>query len=167
MDSDGDLSDDRTGAKAWWKKLEVFLACQETAEEMHEWPAAFELSHGDAGEVQLVAEQLAHRLGRTSEYRAVMKAQSGPIAELASNVNSRTGRPEASGDPCTCGWEDASGTLKTRAQCNQDNDPCLVALEAKRRSSEAAFWSAYRGTPCCKTIADCPLRESQLLAGRP
>jgi hypothetical protein len=46
-------------AAAWRTKLHSFLHCQETAAESGLWPAGTQISHGEAGDIELRAESAA------------------------------------------------------------------------------------------------------------
>lgn len=145
-------------AAAWWQKLYVFLNCQETAEESGRWPPILQVSHGDAANIQVAAEELAERIDRKAEYENAVAYDEGPIAELCKQISRITGRLPKPRMPCVCGYT-ANGTVKRRRQCADDNNLCLPVLEYRRRKAEASFWKQLKGkAPCCGTMEYCPLK---------
>ena len=166
--ADASVIDDLT-AKLWWQNLELFLTCQETAEESGLWPPELQLSHGDAADFQLAAEQLAHELGWENEYRIAVAYDEGFIAELSKHVSRLTGRLPRKRESCVCGYT-KNGRPKRRWECARDNNACLPVLEVRRRRAEAEFWKQRVGKiSCCETMKVCPLRKiasPQLIAPR-
>lgn len=155
----GSAITDPTKAMAWWKKLAVFLTCQETASESREWPPKIEISHGQAGETEIQAEEVAEELGLLEEYQAAVREDRGRIAQAVKRINKSTGRLLNGRAACICGRTNKNGDIKLRRQCWKANEPCLPLLEAKRRRQEKAFWSSLIGKQrCCGTMDDCPLK---------
>lgn len=147
-------------AKVWWEQLGVFLLAQQTATETGFWPPDLQLSHGDeAADLQIQAEALAERLGKTEEYREAVAFNSGPFADLAGNFSRVTNRPFGGSKPCVCGRKDRTGRVKKRSECAAEDGACLVALEAKRRREVDRFWQRHVGVACCETMQTCPLRS--------
>lgn len=60
---------DEDGAHRWWHWLLGYLRCQDIASVARRWPPNRGLSHGDAAELQLQAEELAAAVGVLSQYR--------------------------------------------------------------------------------------------------
>jgi len=150
---------DAASAENWWRALEVFLSCQETAFESRKWPPTLQLSHGDAADIQLRAEALAQKLNREKDYEAAVAYNEGPIAGLSRHVSRITGRLTNPQAPCMCGYTRGS-QIKHRKDCARDNNLCLVVLENRRRKAELSFWRALTGKlTCCGTIDDCPIRK--------
>lgn len=150
---------DIPSAGAWWRTLEVFLTCQETADESGSWPDTLQLSHGDAAEIQLAAEKLAERLGQKYLYELAVAYDEGPIAELCRQVSRITGRLRRKRELCACGYT-RNGRVKNRQDCARDNNPCLPVLEARRRREEARFWRQREAKfVCCGTMKVCPLKS--------
>lgn len=141
----------------WWKKLQLFLICQETAHGSRHWPQSAQLSHGPAGTIQLTAEKIAASLGRDADYAEALHDR-GPIANslwqiLSGEKKFLNGRAE-----CICGRIGRNGRVKLRKECRRHDNPCLVLLEQARRIAERQFWSSLKGTACCGTMETCPLQ---------
>lgn len=150
---------DPTKAEAWWKKLGVFLTCQDTAAETGDWPPKIEISHGRAGETEIQAENVAEELGMLPEYQMAVREDRGPIAEAVRRIRKSTGRVVNGRAACICGRTNKRGELKLRRQCWKANDLCLPIMEALRRRQEKDFWKLLIGKqPCCGTMNDCPLK---------
>lgn len=148
-----------SGAEAWWRKLAVFLTCQDTAFETRIWPPKIEISHGRAGETEIKAENVAEELGMLDEYQFAVREDKGPIADAVKRIRKSTGRLANGRAACVCNRRNKSGALKLRRECWEANDMCLPVLEAKRRRQEAEFWSSLVGKQsCCGTMDDCPLK---------
>lgn len=139
-------------ADEWWRKLQLFLSCQEAAQRNGVWPPSFQLSHGDAGEVQVVAELLATRLGLKDEYTSAVELGSGRIATDAKNFE--TARNVYSADRFFC-----SCPMSSSVTCHIVRYECLVKLEQLRKQSEAQFWRFNAHKECCNTMKECPLRK--------
>jgi E2 ubiquitin ligase family protein len=151
---------DESSAKAWWQNLEIFLTCQETAEESGLWPPELQLSHGDAADFQVAAEQLAKKIGQEKAYQIAVAYDEGMIAELSKRVSRLTGRLSKKREACVCGYTE-NGRPKRRWQCARDNNPCLPVLEARRRRAEASFWRQREAKfSCCETMKICPLKKA-------
>lgn len=144
---------------AFWGKLEVFLTCQDTANETGQWPKHLQLSHGEpAALTELEAEKLAAELGLLDEYKNAVYYGTGPIARYATRIDEKSGRVRNRQHRCVCGRKGKDRRLLLRGQCAQANLPCLPVLEKRRREQEAAFWTLLNAQPCCMTMHDCPLR---------
>lgn len=154
------LVDGATAALEWWRKLMVFLTCQETVHETRSWPEYAQMSHGDAAATQLEAEALAKELGLSAEYEIAMRRQEGPIAFEAKRVDLHTMHPRNGRSVCICGRTDKRGRPILRRQCWKVGLKCLPVLERRRQEEVKAFWATFRDTPCCGTVDGCPLRRS-------
>lgn len=149
---------DTASAEIWWQRLAVFLACQETAEESRKWPPMLQVSHGEAADLQLEAEELARKLDLAKAYEMAVAYDEGSIAALSKHVSRITGRLPRPRMLCACGYTD-NGHVKSRQQCAGDNNLCLPVLEYRRRRAEMSFWREARGRlSCCGAIDDCPLK---------
>ena len=146
------------GARAWWRKLEVFLLCQETANATRIWPRALQISHGAAGEIELSAEELATAIGLLEEYREAVRFESGPVARAVKLIRGKTGRLRNGRAACLCGRNNKRGKTKLRRECWKAGDPCLPVIERQRRIAEEEFWRRVARHPCCGTMANCPLQ---------
>ena len=154
------LVDNENAAGEWWGKLLVFLNCQETAQETRTWPDYAQLSHSnEAAEIQLVAEDLARKLGLNDEYKAAMRDGEGAIAFVAERVNLNTMRPRNGRAACVCGRFDNRGRPLLRRQCWKADFDCLPVLERQRQEEVKRFWAALRDKRCCGTMDGCPLRK--------
>lgn len=147
----GDLTD----AAAWWRKVEVFLECQEVAHNTGRWPLHIQLSHGEAGAIQLQAEEIAKTLNRTNELEGSILFNSGVIAKAARQLifGVRHSRAE-----CLCGRKDKHGKALIRKTCQRKFDDCLILLEVKRRGAVKDFWTSFKNEKCCGSISTCPLQ---------
>jgi hypothetical protein len=141
----------------WWKKLQLFLICQETAHGSRHWPPNAQLSHGPAGTIQLAAERIAASLGRERDYAEALHDR-GPIAISLWQVISGEKRLLNGRAECICGRVGRNGHVKLRKECKRDDNPCLVLLEQARRTAEREFWNSLKGTTCCGTMETCPLQ---------
>lgn len=155
-DAGDNISEDQA-AIDWWKKLQLFLICQETAHGSRHWPPTAQLSHGPAGTIQLAAERIAATLGRDQDYAQALQDR-GPIANslwqiVPGEKRFLNGRAE-----CICGQIGRNGRKKLRKECRRHENPCLVLLEQARRDAERKFWSSLKKTKCCGTMATCPLQ---------
>lgn len=147
------------GANAWWRKLHVFLTCQDTASETRLWPPKIEISHGKAGETEIQAENLAEELDMFNEYQLAVRENRGPIAEALKRIRKSTGRLVNGRAACVCNRRYKTGELRLRRQCWKTNEPCLPIMEQKRRKEERDFWNSLKGKQaCCGTMDDCPLK---------
>lgn len=145
---------------AWWKKLGVFLTCQETAHETRHWPDMIEISHGAAGETEVRAEDEAEKLGLLAEYQMAVREDRGPIADAVKRIRETTGLLVNGRAECVCGRTNKRGDIRLRRRCWKANDLCLPVEEARRRKQEKEFWQRLKRAkqPCCGTMDDCPLQ---------
>ncbi len=146
------------GANAWWNRLKLYLNCQEVAHGTRQWPPYAQMSHGDAGSTELVAENLAKSLRRLDEYRNAARFNRGPIAESLWLFHTKRQSLRNGRAACLCGRITKKGKPLLRRQCGSIPNGCLVALEHKRRAQEEEFWSHLKGGSCCGTMDVCPLR---------
>jgi hypothetical protein len=150
---------DIASAENWWKKLHVFLLCQETAEETGVWPKALQISHGEAGELELEAEEVAESLGLLDAYREAVRYNGGMIARYLRRVRAGTYRLFNGRAACVCGRRNRRGVLRLRRQCRKRGDPCLPVMEVRRREAERRFWQRYSSkVACCGRMRECPLK---------
>ncbi|MCS3695032.1 hypothetical protein ABIF07_000230 [Bradyrhizobium elkanii] len=145
-------------AAAWWTKLHAFLLCQETATETGLWPSGAQLSHGDAGDVELLAEQAAAEAGAGAAYRDAVEFDIGPIAAGLSKVNKATGRLRNGRSSCLCGRKHRTGKPLLRRECQRLG--CPIELELRRRAEVDRFWRSMSSLPCCGTMLECPLKAT-------
>lgn len=143
---------DLTEAAAWWRKLEVFLECQETAHNTGRWPLQIQLSHGGAGAIQVQAEEVAKLCNRSAELEDAILFDSGPIAMATRNLEAGVKNARAQ---CLCGRTDKRGKPLIRKNCQTEPDECLVLLETKRRKSLRDFWATFKNERCCGSISTC------------
>jgi hypothetical protein len=148
-----------TGLEAvnWWKKLQLFLICQETASGTRHWPPNAQLSHGPAGTIQLGAEKVAAELNRERDYAAALHDR-GPIANSLWQIVPGEKRLLNGRAECICGRIGRRGRVKLRKECRKHNDPCIVLLEQDRRDAERKFWKDLKAVKCCGTMETCPLQ---------
>jgi hypothetical protein len=148
------LSDEKRAGQ-WWRKLEVFLDCQEVAHNTGKWPVHAQLSHGDAGEIEVQAEAIASEQALLSEYQEAVRYDTGAIAEAIRLSNTKG--EQSSG--CVC-----DGLGKERLEVGRfckspDRERCLLHWELKRRSENKSFWFWISDHECCGTMLSCPLRK--------
>jgi hypothetical protein len=143
-------------AAAWWTKLRSFLLCQETAAESGLWPAGSQISHGEAGDIELRAEGEASRLGLLQVYREAVEFDIGPIAAGVSKINKATGLLRNGRSACLCGRTDRRGNALLRRECHRLG--CPIVFEYQRRAAVDRFWLSMQGRPCCGTMRHCPLK---------
>ena len=128
-------------------KLHAFALCQETAAETGFWPSEAQLSHGEAGEVELAAENAADQLGLRTVYR---EAVAFDIGLIASGVEARsTRRPEY----CETGAARVSAGVLTGADLSCSDEIVIVAGSAVLSCSNigGASWSTDTGIACAAT----------------
>ncbi len=147
-------------APAWWDKLHAFALCQETAAETGFWPSEAQLSHGEAGEAELAAENAADQLGVRAVYREAVAFDTGLIASGLSKVDAKTGMLRNGRSACVCGRTDRRGRILLRRDCHRRGLGCPIALEHWRRVMVERYWRSLRGhVTCCGTMQECPLRR--------
>ena len=98
----GERITDKT-ALTWWTKLHAFLLCQETAAESGLWPHNAQISHGEAGEIELLAERAATEIGLRSAYREAVEFDTGLIASGIEKINEATRILRNGRSACICG----------------------------------------------------------------
>jgi hypothetical protein len=148
-------------APAWWDKLHAFALCQETAAETGFWPSEAQLSHGEAGEVELAAENAADQLGLRAIYREAVAFDTGLIASGLNKIDAKTGKLRNGRSACVCGRTDRCGRILLRRDCNRVGLGCPIALEHRRRVMVERYWRALRGQiTCCGTMRECPLGKT-------
>lgn len=148
-------------ASAWWEKLHVFILCQETAAETGFWPGEAQLSHGEAGEIELAAERAADHLGLRSVYREAVAFGTGSIATGLAKINEKTGLLRNGRSACICGRTDRHKRVLLRRECHRSGLGCPVILEHRRRIKVNEYWRGLRGQACCGSMRECPLRTGQ------
>lgn len=149
---------DLDAAVRWWRKLELYLECQEVAFGTGQWPTYAQLSHGSAGEIELQAEHLATKLGLIADYQRGVRFGKGFIAQAAGTFHS-FGKLLNGRSPCVCGYKNKSGKVLLRRECaGVEEVGCIVRQEVRRRKAVSAFWKSFVGTKCCGTMKDCPLK---------
>lgn len=150
--------DNLDGARRWWRKLELFLDCQEVASSTGRWPPYLQLSHGFAGNMELEAEKLAAKLGLLEEYQRAVRYGTGPIAEAVQSL-SEDGSLRNGRSTCICGYTNEHDHLLLRKDCGMGkSDACLIRYEAERQEEIRDFWKTIPASVCCETMEDCPLR---------
>jgi hypothetical protein len=137
---------DGATAPAWWVKLKSFLLCQDTASETGVWPDYAQMSHGDAGEIEAKAEQIAKSIGRLGDFHRAVRSDDGPIAACLDKVRT-TGKLRNGRSACLCGRKLG----------------CPIELEFARRRETKRFWDGARGQPCCRSMKNCPLDDRAAL----
>jgi hypothetical protein len=146
-------------APAWWKKLHAFALWQETAAETGFWPSEAQLSHGEAGEMELAAENAADQLGLRAAYREAVAFDTGVVAVGVRRIHSKTGMLRNGRSTCICGRTDRRGRALLRRDCHRIGLGCPVIFEHRRRVLVDDFWRTLRGrVACCGTMRECPLR---------
>ena len=146
-------------APAWWTKLHAFTLWQETAEETGFWPSEAQLSHGEAGEMELAAENAADQLGLRAPYREAVAFDTGVIAFGVRRINAKTGMLRNGRSACVCGRTDRRGRPLLRRDCHDNGLGCPIIFEHRRRILVNDFWRTLRGqVACCGTMRECPLR---------
>lgn len=148
---------DHSSRLLWWKRLAVFLSCQETAHETRCWPELMQISHGRAGEIELEAEAVAAQLGLLTEYHEAVRYNTGPIDYYVTRIKS--GRLLNGRQTCVCGRIGRRARVRLRRECWKAEDQCLPLMEAQRRLEEKKFWHSFKGRKCCGTMISCPLRQ--------
>lgn len=150
-------------APAWWAKLHAFALCQETAQETGYWPSEAQLSHGDAGDVELAAEAAAYQLGLTSAYREAVAFDTGRIAVGLKKIDAPSGFLRNGRSACVCGRTDRRGRTLLRRDCHRREHGCPIVFEHRRRNLVASYWRTLQGRmKCCGTMKECPLNKDAL-----
>lgn len=149
-------------APAWWQKLHAFALWQETAAEVGFWPREAQLSHGEAGDVELVAESAASEIGLRDDYRDAVAFDAGLVAAGVRKVNTVTGLIRNGRNACICGRTDRRGRPLLRRDCHAAGLGCPIVLEHRRRVMVDEYWQVLRGrVVCCGTMHECPLRDGK------
>jgi hypothetical protein len=147
-------------APAWWKKLHAFALWQETAAETGFWPSEAQLSHGEAGEMELAGEDAADQLGLRAVYREAVAFDTGFIATGVSRINAKTGMLRNGRSACICGRTDRRGRTLLRRDCHGLG--CPIVFEHRRRAMVDEYWRTLRGrVACCGTMRECPLNDGK------
>jgi Prokaryotic E2 domain/Cysteine-rich domain, C-terminal to E2 domain len=169
--TDTDVLDGETAGQ-WWSRLNQYLRCQDYAHRLRKWPIGHGLSHGGAGEIEVIAENVARRMGLLDEYREGVQLGrgwvGGPLPRIAKDgsrlVNGRL--------PCPRNCVDKNRRPRLRRECLRacsmgDQLPKLVALERRRRLETERFFDELRnkGIQCCGTMNCCPLRRKGCATG--
>jgi hypothetical protein len=154
-------------APAWWEKLHAFILLQETATETGLWPSQAQLSHGEAGEIELEAERAAEQVGLFSAYRDAVVFDIGPVASGLAKINNKTGLLRNGRSACICGRSDRHRRVLLRRECHHSGLGCPIVLEHRRRIKLAEYWRGPRGQACCGTMRECPLRDRAPRCERP
>jgi hypothetical protein len=131
-------------APAWWDKLHAFALCQETAAETGFWPSEAQLSHGEAGEVELAAENAADQLGLRAVYREAVAFDTGLIASGLHKINAKTGMLRNGRNACVCGRTDRHGRILLRQDCHCSGLGCPIVFEHRRRVMVDEYWRTVR-----------------------
>jgi hypothetical protein len=140
-------------APAWWDKLHAFALCQETATETGFWPSEAQLSHGEAGEVELAAENDADQLGLRAAYREAVAFDTGLIASGLTKINAKTRLLRNGRSACICGRTDRQGRILLRRDCHSSGLGCPIVFEHRRRVMVDEYWSSLRShVTCCGTM---------------
>jgi hypothetical protein len=147
---------DLVSAGGWWRKLQNFLLCQDTASRTRNWPEYAQLSHGLAGPAQLLLEHCADELNKRDDVVAAMQGR-GWIFEHLWQVTDDGKRLLNGRATCLCGRSHKCGSPKLRRECYRATDGCLMILEARRRDLEENFWKGLKNSMCCGTMEGCRL----------
>lgn len=147
-------------ATMWWKKVEAFLECQETAHNTGCWPKEIQISHGKAGAIQIQAEGLAEELRMGRDLGEAIHLGRGPIARASASLL-RKGKIPNSRSACVCGRKKTNGTPLLRRDCKILSDECLVHIEAKRISASNSYDKSIEKKHCCGSIASCSLNKQR------
>lgn len=150
-------------ALAWWDKLHAYALCQETADETGYWPSEAQLSHGEAGEAELAAEDAADQLGLLADYREAVAFDTGLIASGLTKISATTGLLRNGRNACICGRTDRQGRRLLRKDCHRTERGCPILFEHRRRLMVDRYWRELRGyVSCCGTMRDCPLKKTEI-----
>lgn len=169
-------------ARLWWRSLHAFFLDQGYAAKHRFWPLHSQLSHGEAGDIQLRMEEIAAPLGWLDELHLGMFRGEGWLGDELPRTQRRNGKtplPNAR-SPCPrkCGklrephhrCRPSSGEgipVGTErpwllADCPRRRElEALIELEYVRRELEASMVADIRkdGLACCGTMERCQLRE--------
>lgn len=152
---------DAAEAEIWWAHLEQWLQLQSLADETGLWPDDHALDHGQAGVWQQAAQRLADELGLGDEYRRARAGFPSWITASSVRIAKDDGSLINARALCPCGCRKFRGRrskpglwgdCKRRASIAR-----LIAIEARRRCALDDYWASEKNTPCCGTMAACPL----------
>lgn len=167
-----EVTDDDT-AKTFWAKLIKFLRYQVMADASRRWPGKQAWAHGSAAAPQRkaidAADALAAELGKAVRRGrlTVLRKGDGALGPAL--------RVLLDGKRLFAVWEKDKRLVNLRRPCFCTTGPrprriakhCLdhkeqavqLALALRDWSAEEKrFWAHLKGTPCCGTIDNCPLR---------
>lgn len=125
----------------FWAQLRAYLLCQDYASRQGSWPTGRWLSHGEAADWQIKAEDAAQRAGLTERYRKALEFGKGCLA----------------GDKLKSPLLSADRPVSQRKLAILD----LIDAEMRRRNAEIDFTKVMYeyGRHCCNTMRKCPLRD--------
>lgn len=158
---------DVESAEGWWARLLKYLSLQEATTALRRWPTTQEWAHGDAADHQCRAERCAAALGpqvaEALERRRLTATKSGRKFIRLFDGNRRIysvwsgpRRVATLRQPCICGSGRPIFACHDHADRAAELPFALMAWEVAERD----FWRDARSRTCCKTLVDCPLRES-------
>lgn len=123
-------------ARVWWQVLGGYLDLQVSAMLLGEWEERHAWPHGAGAHALAMAEQMEASL------------PDGVVSVV------REGRSPHGRSPCPC------GSRRRTDRCHGTTIALLLEARASARDTDAAYFRAFPGIPCCGTLRDCPLRSS-------
>lgn len=162
---------------AWWERLTNYLRFQRSATRLGIWPLEAEWAHGDAAKEQIIAEQMAKRLGdgfltdlkhghlvirHVSKLRSVQLVRNGQtIAAMRPEI----GRIRNLRGPCIC---ETDRRRLTRKECSDHADTTaqliLAVISMKEKEDEFVSDLLAKDFRCCDTMKVCPFRSAKNIA---
>jgi hypothetical protein len=160
-------------ARDWLETLVRFLQFQLRAARLRRWPDGRGRAHGAAAFYQHRAEAAAARLGepfatdmvggRLGTRRTASSAEGTAIRVMKEgrrlfSVWERSRRVVNLRQPCLCPAGSDSRPVILRSCGSHAAAAADLAMELNEMAAaEQEFWKSMKGSPCCGTMADCPL----------
>jgi hypothetical protein len=155
----GQIVLDPHAISSWWKKLEGFIALQQTAHETRKWNPRAAMRHGDAGDLQLQGEEISRSLGCEGAFSQALHFHRGPLHRAKQLVREKSDLLVNGRKECPCGRKSKSGRPNLRKECWKNDLDCLAKILAKIDIAEKKFWENHQDKTCCGTMESCPLRD--------
>ncbi|WP_321324402.1 E2 domain-containing protein [uncultured Parasphingorhabdus sp.] len=167
-------------AMMWWEGLLAFLQHQQFADRFGRWPLEAQMSHGKAAGPQLRIDEIAARLGWSTEIASSMFREDGWLTGELPRLVDKGRRLANARTACPRGCQRLHAPFSRRScerracrdDCRHEHYPMLridcpnrssveelVRLEHVRRRHERAFVEELRtqNLQCCGTMRECPL----------
>jgi hypothetical protein len=143
---------------AWWRKLEGFIGLQQTAHNTRKWSWKAAMRHGDAGDLQILGEEVSDQLGLKQAFDQALHHRRGELHDAKLLVRCRSNLLVNGRMECPCGRKNKTGRPYLRRECRKQDFDCPAKILAKIDVAEREFWESHRDRKCCGTMDLCPLK---------